>query len=332
MSGRISLAFAVLAGLASSSCNDTTCGAGTVRQQMKDGSTQCVPVSATPGNTKCDPDAGVMLFGGDQCVSIIQCGAGTTLDVATNTCVPSAGAGPHTPDVCPTPTPGNLCVNGTVLHFVDHSFLSGEMVRVALYEPLAFLNDPTSMPIAETLTGDTFVFKDVQAPATGLVALAVTGPGGVTTTYQLTGVATQIVPGQTYRLDAFAMMVSDVAAWTTSSGVDYDAKGAYVGVFYQDKPASPNQLPANETMPVAGAKMVQAGSMTSPAGTQYFSTDLKTISQSATMTSAIGAAIMPAPANLDTFTGQGGGVTTWESVTGASLPHAVFIQRFHPTP
>jgi hypothetical protein len=300
---------------------------------MKDGSTVCVPTAATPGDVHCDADAGVMLVGGDHCVSIITCGPGTSLDPDTNTCVSTGGATPHTPESCPTPTPGSICVNGVVEHFVDGSFLdASETVRVAVYEPLTFFSNPSAMPITESTTSDVFIFKNVTAPASGLVLLAITDPTGTATPiYQIAGVASKIVPGKSYRIDAFAVKKSDVAAWSASSGVDYDAKGAYVGRFFLDHVIDPTNQAAKETMPATGVKMIEAGGVELP-GTQYFGANLSTVDPTATSTSAVGGAIVPPPASLDNFSGMGGGVATWESVTGGALPHTVLVQRFHPTP
>jgi hypothetical protein len=325
------LGLALLATLASSGCSDLICGPGTQRQQLANGHLACVPTAVQPGDVHCDADAGVQLVGGDNCVSVVQCGPGTMLDTSTGTCVSSGGPMPHVPDACPAPSAGNLCITGVVRHFVDSSFLSGEMVRVAVYDPLAFLGNPSSTPIAEVVTGDTYLFKDVKTPGTGLVALAVTDPAGATAIYQITGVGAVVVAGQSYRLDAFAVKKSDVQAWSTSSGVDYDAQGAYVGRFFQDAVTAPNNLPATETMPLAGVKMVEASSGMPPAGTQYFSTNLLTVGPSLTVTSAVGGAIAPTP-SLNTFSGSGGGVAMWEAFNGSSIAHAVFIQRFHPHP
>ncbi|MGZ3438521.1 MAG: hypothetical protein ACXVDD_03355, partial [Polyangia bacterium] len=228
---------------AGAGCNQPSCGKGTKQVQDQNGDLHCVNADAV-APVDCLADGGTRLVGGS-CVSTIVCGANTMPEVlpdGTTVCVGTGGNGSCVP-TCGMPKPGTICVNGQVRHLVDGSSLSeGEMVHVALYDPLSFLNDAGTTPLAETDTACGFSFDDVPYPQSMLVVVAVSDAGkrGLTTvTHQLTGTGAAVVAQQAYRVDSYAVPKSAVSGWSATGGIDYDAQGAMLLEFFADMKPSP---------------------------------------------------------------------------------------------
>ncbi len=154
-----------------------------------------------------------------------------------------------------------------------------------------------------------------------------TGDGSVR---QLTASGDQGVGAGTYRVDAYTIPASEVAAW----GFPGIAQtGAYVAKFYKDMKQPATNLVANETMPVAGVTLTKNGSN---AGVKYFNSTLTAIDPTLTVTGTSGVAAVdaaiPMGGSFPTFTGQGPTAMpiSWEMLPGGSAPNLVFITRFHP--
>jgi hypothetical protein len=307
-------------------CAGRACGPGTKLGQNDQGDPVCLPVTVEHGDTECDADAGVQLIDGNRCVSQLQCGPGTRLDGVSHQCVPVVQAS-HEPPVCATPQSGHICVNGTLRHLVDGSFLSGEVVRVSLYDASSFLGNPTPQALAETDASDTFVLPDVPTP--GMYVLLVTHDrSGTSATLQATGIGGQVVDAHSLRLDGYVLRQAEYAAWALPAS--FDSQG---GLFYRffDDPAPPSSARTpTETHPVAGATLLDA-SMQPVAGARYFGATLAATDGAASVTGSTGAVIVTA-SGFSNFTGRGGNVTTWEAHQALPIPHLVQIDFLHPQP
>jgi hypothetical protein len=322
-------------------CNSPVCGPGTKEHQRADGQIECTPADGVVSTLDCDVDGGATLVAG-KCISAISCGPNTKLE--NGECVGTGGMGmPHEPDPCGTPAATKFCVNGTVRHLVDNSFLSGETVRVWPVDPLKFLAAPgalatTACPGPQNPclappyeTSDTFIFEDLAVPAAGLVALAVGDAAGVSPqVLQLTGTGARVAAGQRYRVDTYITPKTLVETWKTQGGVDYPTVGAYIARFFLDTAPSANDLQATETMPAAGIQMLQGGA---PEGrAKYFDADFMSLG-AGTSTGTLGAAIVPGTGDQQILTFSGTGNTPgdkWEQHPGNTTAGVVFVVRFHP--
>ncbi len=309
-------------------CNNPVCGPGTKQVQKTNGDVECLPADIQSGGIDCDVDGGATIVAG-HCVSAIVCGPNTKL--MNGECVGTGGMTMmHVPDACPTPAAGKICVNGVTRHLLDNSFLaSGEKVHVAVYEPLAFLANPATTPLAEMDTDDTYTFPDVPTPASGLVAVAVSDPvGTATATLQITGTGAIVVSGKSYQVDTYDTPITLVATWHGITGEDYDGMGAYVVKYYLDTGPAPTMLTATETMPADSVQVIQDSAVAARA--KYFDTDLMTIG-AATSTTAVGAAILVGDGQLSQYSGSGNTpMTKWETHTGSTTGKVVFVDRYHP--
>jgi hypothetical protein len=317
-------ALVVSLALAAAGCNAPTCGVGTMQVQLKNGTLECQPVAALPDTIHCDVDAGAELVGG-ACVSRIQCGPGTALDGPSGTCVVSGQADP-----CPTPASGTICVSGTLHHFVDGSPLaSGETVRVGISDPFSYISG--GQPIAEVDSTGTFVFKDIPVPVSGSIAIGAGDDAGTPNVIAATGAL--VSPGKSYRIDGYVLPRTVVDGWTSQTGVDYFASGAYVAGFYADRPTSPTDYTQFETTPVTGVQLLEDGAVPTR-GVKYFGASLTTIDATLTASGARGTALVAAEMGIRNYSGMGGMAAgmaiSWPTLPGGSLTGVVFITRFHP--
>jgi hypothetical protein len=328
-------------------CNTPSCGAGTKQVQDDNGDLHCVSADAV-APLGCLADGGTQLIAGN-CVATLACGPNTVPEVqadGSTLCVAVAvGGGGSCVPSCGTPQPGTICVDGQVRHLVDGSSLSpGEMVHVALYDPLSFLGDPGTTPLAESDTACGFKFDNVPYPPSMLVVVAVSDAGKrglLTVTHQLTGTGAAVVAQQAYRVDSYAVPKSVVSGWSAAAGIDYDAAGAVVLEFFADMKPPPTDLEANETLPVAGVTLYQdsapADGLNGHAAAKYFGASLTKLDASLTATGAAGGAIVavsPASGAFPIFSGMGGTSMGkpigWESSPGGSTAHVLFVERMHP--
>jgi hypothetical protein len=326
------LVVAVAAGASLSGCNNPTCGMGTKQVQNKDGSIQCVPVDALPSSIPCDTDGGAAISGG-VCRSAITCGQGTTL--VNGVCV-GTGTGSNQPPPCPPPASGKVCINGVLHNLLDNSQFMGTIHLAYYSDPLAFLNGQAPDQAIDSNTG-TYIFTNVPAPAAlPVVAIAVGDPDLSGTNFMTTGSGgSNVLAGKSYRIDTYVLQRSTVDKWTMQTGFDWFTNGGYIARYYND-PKPPDTLPAaTETHPIAGVSMTQqnmTGTFVTlmPPQAMYFTTDMATLSPSATSTGVAGAAMTPAPpGGIATYSGMGGGIT-WETEQGGSAKKVIFVSRFHP--
>jgi hypothetical protein len=312
-------------GISVAGCNNPVCGPGTKQHQKSNGDVQCIPDDAMDNSILCDADAGATIVAG-RCVSAITCGPNTKL--MNGQCVGTGGMGmSHVPDPCTTPSTGKICINGVVRHLLDNSFLaSGEMVHVAVYEPLNFLANPaTATKLAEADTDDTFTFPDVPLPGSGLAAVAVSDASGG---MLKTGTGAIVQAGKSYQVDAYVTPQTLVDTWHGLTGDDYAGNGAYVVKYFLDTAPMPTSLTATETMPASGVQVVQDTMVATRA--KYFDTDLMTIG-SATSTTAIGVGILVGDNQLSQYSGTGNTpASKWETHTGSTTANVVFVDRYHP--
>jgi hypothetical protein len=335
-------------GLLAAGCNNPTCGPGTKQHQDTNGDIKCVPADSQLVDD-CDVDAGATVVG-TKCVSAISCGPNTKL--VNGQCIGTGGnTMPGVPDPCPAPGSMNICVNGTVRHFLDNSLLtSTDNVRVWVVDPLKFLAAPDALTktpcpgpqnpclaAPANLNGadaaqSTFLFPDLATPAAMLIAVAVTDGAGVTPqVFQTTGTGAKVVAGMSYQVDAYATPHTLVTGWKMQAGVDYELLGAYVAKFYLDAAPSPNKLTAIETMPASGVTMIQ--DTLTAARAKYFEPDLMNVSTGLPMTGMVGAAILPGTGDSQILAFSGSGNTPgtkWETHPGNTTQNVVFVDRFHP--
>jgi hypothetical protein len=310
---------------------------GTKQIQLSSGDLQCVPVDAPAASIDCSVDAGDVVIVGGHCVSRIMCDPGTTMAVDQNGNVICTGTGGAGCPPCPTPAAGKICVSGKLYNWADQKDLStggGPNLRVAAYEPLAFLGDPTVAPLAEDVgQKGCFTFPDLPAPASRLIAIAVGDPKGtMPLQHQLAGVGAQITPGQAYKVDAFVVPKALVDGWSSTAGMNYDASGIYLGCFYDDPVPDPTMLSFVETHPIAGVKLVDIGGGGVIGNARFLDPDRSTLSATLSATGAPGCAIAPPPSGVTVMSGMGGtcsnGPCAWEKHPGGSAPHVVFVERF----
>jgi hypothetical protein len=308
--------------LAGSGCADRSCGPGTQPAQDSDGKPICAPVALGAGSVQCDPATGVMLVDGDRCLPVIQCGPGTQLDSGSHQCVPAA-MGAHDPPVCVTPAAGHVCVNGTLRHLVDGSYLTGETVTVSLYDLTAFFGNPSPPPLAEVQATDTFMVPSIATPM--YLGVVTRDPAGGST-YQATAIATSGSDG-VIRLDGYVLTRAQYDAWALPA--DYLTQGPLFFRFFDD-PAPPiDARTPTETHPVAGVKLQLGGANDSRA--RYFGASLAAVDGTATSSGASGGVITSASGLPPlSFGASGGSVSAWETRQSLPVPNIVVVDFFHP--
>jgi hypothetical protein len=324
---RLALGVATLAA-ALAGCSGHPCGPGTHLGQADNGDAVCLPVTVAHGETECDADGGVELVDGNRCIAQVQCGPGTKLDPQSHECIPVALAG-HEPPVCATPTSGHICVNGTLRHLLDGSYLSGETVRVSLYDPTNFIGNPAPAALAEADSSDTFTFSDVPTPGGGYVLLVTHDLGASPGSFRATGIGGTVIDGRSLRLDGYVVSSVQWSAWSLPSS--FDSQGALLYRFFDD-PAPPQAARTpTETHPVAGVTLRDSGTMSAAAGARYFGATLAATDGTAGVTAASGAVVVTA-ASFANYTGSGGNVTTWEAHQALPIPHILQLDFLHPQP
>ncbi|MCU1282294.1 MAG: hypothetical protein JWM53_5840, partial [bacterium] len=273
MNRSMSIVIAVVAagslGVSLSSCNQPSCGMGTVQQQQSDGTLKCIPADTVAAETPCDVDAGMVKIVGGQCVPAVVCDPNSTT-TSNGTCFGTGGGKPK----CRQPAPGTSCIYGDILNFTDNAPSAAANLHVDLYDPIALLQQKP--PIASVvLSGDTsgYVFQDFPPPSLGLIVV-VTGRGDATNSLAATGArGLSSSGGDQYRVDAYAVKKSDTDAWA-ASGFDISAGGGVVAKFYKDAKPAANLLIANETMKAAGVTLTKDGA---DPGAKYFNDTLTAI-------------------------------------------------------
>lgn len=337
------VAGAAVAALFVSGCNSPKCGPGTKQVQVSGGGIQCQPVDFQASGIVCDADAGATIVG-DKCVSSVTCGANTKL--TNGVCVGTGGGGDGGfAPACAAPATGKICVSGAIRDFLTNNVSTSAKIHVALYNPLDFIQGRPAIASTDVDSGvGGYVFQDVTPPGLGLIAVVAgdadlengSGGAGVTFVSAASG-AQNVAAGNIYVVDVYALLRSTVNGWA-NSGTDWYTSGGYVSKFYSDAKPDPTMLSATETHPVSGVSVSEPSGTGNPVdmSSLYFSTDLSTINKSLTATTAVGAAISPPPAgNITTFSGSGGvdgsgNPITWETQSGGSAAHIIFISRFHP--
>jgi hypothetical protein len=329
----------VLATATVAGCNVPACGPGTKQVQQANGNLQCVPVEQNAGMTPCelfDGGAGTVDIVGGICVSHIKCDPNTTMyDPTTGFCEGTGGGG-GCPQKCPATVPaGQVCVTGGVVDFQNSPMhimagTGGRALRIGVYDPLAFLNNPGTPPLAEDAsTTDACFALTVPVPSSGLVAITVQDPVGATPAMPLAlaGAGATVVAGQTYNVDTYMVLQSVLDGW----GGNYKTAGTYVGCFFNQPPPAPTAHTFTETMAAMGVRLTTNGSTAAavPADEKFLKAG-GAIDATLTATGPLGCAIT-AGTGLSTYSGlpMSGGVMKWEQGPGGTAPGVVFVQRFH---
>jgi hypothetical protein len=321
--------------MATMGCTPVVCGPGTKQMQKANGDIECLPADqVATGDQPCDVDGGTAQIVGGVCVSRIICDPATAkYDPATGVCV-GTGGGAGCSEQCPsTVGPSQICVQGRVIDFMTGMpvMKGGRPLRIAAFEPLSFIGNPTgATPLKEDPANTEGCFAlTMGAPASGLVAIGVTDPTtgpGNNPPLAMGGSGAPIVGGQIYRLDAYMMLKSTMADWSTVTGLDFTGKGAVIECFYSDPGQPPTDLEAKETMPAMGVTLLEDGA--TPASARYLDNNRKVVT-TATTTTSFGCAIALGDAQVHNFSGTGGGVTKWETQPGGSPTGVGFVGRYH---
>jgi hypothetical protein len=196
-------------------------------------------------------------------------------------------------------------------------------LRIGVYEPLAFFNNPNVGPMAESTStrsgGFTFT---VPVPDSRALVVTTRDPSGEPPPSPLTIGASglTVVAGQQYRVDGYIVEKSLVDDWY---GVDpaFATDGSVVACFYDVQPGAPTDLLFDETMPPTSGVQVVATGMTSLV-LGYLKPDA-TVDSALTSTGSRGCAVV---AGEPSYAFQGGGVTQWEKKWSGATTGVVFVQ------
>jgi hypothetical protein len=254
-------------------------------------------------------------------------------DPATGVCV-GTGTGITCDEACPTPIPPDaVCLTGGIVDFQTGMHVTGgassRPLRIGVYEPLAFLNNPTTtMPLAEdpSTTNGCFTFV-VKTPASNLLAVAVQDPVGATRPMPLavSGAGATVVSGAKYNVDTFLVTQATLDSYAAVNPA-FKTAGTYVACYYDQPPPAPTNLLFTETMPASGVQLLENGAL--PPLARYLASD-GTIDSALTATAARGCALTVGSGQINQYTGSGGGVTRWETQPGGTTANTVFVARFH---
>ncbi len=303
---------------------------------------------------------GVCVAGGDP--PPIPCAAGTIFDVASGSCIPLSQCDPETTQievndagqpicvgtwqvdcarepVCGQPEGNGATVCGRIYDLetlvrVDLAGLDPADMSVSIYEPLAFLNDPTD-PQALLVTVDVdscgrYSASLAQVPGTKLIAVGVDDvarDGSTAGTFALTGVASPANVGDQIRLTTFVARRSTVDGWnaTAGGGAAFETTGAYVPIFVDENQPAVGPLKGT---PVAGVTITASG--TGPDDDWYFSdTDplLRTaVDPGLAATGPNGTGIL-INSGLTAHSGTGPANCTWTPNDAATPPGTIFVQE-----
>ncbi len=321
-----------------SGCNSPNCGAGTKQVQAADGTLSCVLADVPKQLIQCDVDGGTAEIVGGVCQSRVKCDPSTTgFDPATGICVGTGGGG-GCAVTCKPPGPGKICVTGNLYDFATGTaFKKGDKtVRVAAYEPLAFLSNPNGPSIQETIDDNgCYAFSDITLPSSGLIAILSTDPTGNALEFTAAGTQT-MAAGKTYKVDVYVTEKTVIDGWKTQTGKDWDLNGIYLAEYFDlPVPDATNLRIPDDNKPVMGVKITDSGTVVAAAN--YFDTR-STMMTSLTATSAIGFGAVFPDASISIYSGNGGmcsdgmgGMATckWDVHPGGSAPHVLFVDRFH---
>jgi hypothetical protein len=323
--------------IALSGCAPLKCGPGTEVLQTADG-VECVPADGPAnGDVPCNVDGGLVEIVGGQCDSRVKCDPGSTqYDPNTGVCVGTSTGKGNCP-VCPPPGAGQICVTGGVVDFETglHLMPGGRPLRFAAFEPLAFLGNPASAPLAEDPSSTQGCYTlTIPAPQSGLIAIAVTDPAGGALAGMLPlaigGSGAAVTAGEVFHVDAVMATQKRLADFSTQGGEDFTGQGAFVACYYADPPPAPTNQVIAESMPVVGVKLLENQSV--PPAVRYLNTD-RSIGPALDATTALGCAVVPS-GGINTFGGQGGASTSpmvakFESQPGGTAAGVLFLSRFH---
>jgi hypothetical protein len=235
--------------------------------------------------------------------------------------------------VCPLPDSQHVCLTGKLFDYVTDAPLSAAgAIRVAAYDPLAFLSDPTTTPLEACPASPTgcYVINQVSPPTTGLVAIAATdAPGASSPQYALAVVGGTVAAGAVVTADVYLLPRSVVAQWTTTAGVDYTTNGAVVYQFADAIPPARGVVLGSANY-ITG---VQVTDGTNPlAGVRYLAARDTVGASTLTSTQTVGVAIS-APITLGNVTGSGGTCNgqacKWTIAQTGGAKGVVFIQNFY---
>jgi len=248
-----------------SSCNPPTCGPGTVQRQAASGELQCVLVDVPQQAIQCDVDGGNAEIVNGKCVSHIKCDpVTTTYDPASGICVGSGAIGGCKP--CPTnPGAGKICITGDIYDFITTQKLAdgARTMRVAAYEPLSFLSNPSVAPLGQvdSTTKNCYTLDGIPTPGAGLVAIGVADPANTSPqVLALSGAGAAVTSNKSYHVDISVVTKAQVDAWSAMSPtLNFDTSGMYIGLFFNDPVPDRTNLVFSETHPVSGVQLASEG-------------------------------------------------------------------------
>jgi hypothetical protein len=347
--------FLILVPFVAAGCKTVVCGANTIEVnnvcvgETLDGG---VGASCGPGTTY-DPVSGVcrsnlFLDGGG------KCGMNTVEvedDAGNHICVGTGGTGDKCANPLPCPAPTNsqnntLC--GRVYDLEDTTPLDdgddtngtpSANIILQVYDPIAFVNNPSSPPITTAMTDDCgrFVIQDVgPTPIDGTIAVATDDVSNVTAdNYVHTGIASLASQGQVLNgLHAFVFRRTTDQAWSTAAGLTtktFGQTGVYIPIYIN--PQMPHVGPFGGT-PTAGVTMTENASPI----TGFYFTDTdplkrQTIAASTvTVTGANGTGLYTMEKGLGQFSGMGMEPTScvWPTDPASGPANVAYVQERVP--
>jgi hypothetical protein len=177
-------------------------------------------------------------------------------DAGNHICVGTGGTGDKcaNPLPCPAPTDSqNLTLCGRVYDVQDTTPLDdgdssngtpSANIILQVYDPIAFVNNPSSAPMTTASTDDCgrFVLQDVgPTPIDGTIAIATDDVNNAAADdYVHTGVASIATPGEVINnMHAFVFRRTTDVAWSTAAGLPstttFGKTGVYIPIFIDPK-------------------------------------------------------------------------------------------------
>ncbi len=364
---------AILLGLTSllgtASCNNVTCGPGTIERGGK-----CEPADVSTGTAACGP---FTMLEGTQCVPMFPptvCDPATTAPdtdptTGVTTCIGTGGGGCSAKLACPAGSAGGKqTICGQIYDLATGMKFAAPMatgakcaagatsgpcaLAIQAYDAQQFATNPaTAQPLAN---GGVYIddcgryrLTDVSIPSTPLIGLgfddantANMGPPGVT---NAVGTATPVTATSTMGtasegVEGFIVTMATTDGWASSGGPTVGS-GIYTALFRAHMCDMSGTCTGDPFATEAGVTITKSGTP-QPSNDYYFQaadTTLTTIDSAATATGANGAGLYIGAALSDGFfaySGTGGIADTtncqWEQHAAASLPNIVLVQIFRP--
>jgi len=254
----------------SNGCDKVECGTGTIEL---DGVCVSMPPGGDAGFTSAQCDLTESTFVGGICrpkFPHIECATGmlTFDDAGVGTCSSMGMVSCDVPRPCPAAQGDMICVSGRVFEGAEHAKAVTDMntlneIEVRVYEPLAFLSDPTSPPFARLTLANGGLdncgrwlvrFNTSVDTSNGLVAFTATDKMGASPTKYVLGATASRPQSGVNIMNKPAYLVSKTQdmTWSTMAGLTgrtFSSVGTLAVRFHLKDPGPDDPIPGT---PVAG--------------------------------------------------------------------------------